>query len=139
MNFRAWWGVVKVSEKVTGAIIGVVLTFAALSAFGLVAAHVNGNAVAYDNRAGDGFFGMGHGMMMHGIGIYHDHEDHTHEIGEHVEGCPMLKGFEGHEGLTIEDMDLDGDGLCDICGMDVEQCAEMYESVNVMGCHHDVE
>ncbi len=42
-------------------------------------------------------------------------------------------------GLSIEEMDVDNDGICDLCGMPVDHCEEMVEieGFDHMGCHGD--
>jgi len=134
MNFRAWSGGVEMSEKLTGMLLGVIITVTILSAFGLVMAHLNdGDTTEADNGVSEpGHMSMGSGMMMM-HGMYEDDHDEMHEH------CPMMEGIEHHENMSLEEMDKDGDGLCDFCGMSIESCLSMHESMHesgeMMGCH----
>lgn len=116
--------------KFTGMLFGVVLTLGFLSAIGLVMAHINEDDLENDYPEMMGHMDMSHRMMMHGM--HYDEHDESDEW-EHMKSCPMMKDFEGHEDMTIEDMDPDGDGLCDICGMQIEMCLNMHGSSNMMG------
>lgn len=65
---------------------------------------------------------IGHHIMMG--------EHHMMEGVEEMEGCHkmMSNTHEMHEimrGLSIEEMDKNGDGICDFCGMSVEHCKMM--------------
>ncbi len=120
------------NDKLTGILLGAVLTVVILSAFGLVTAHGNDNTAESEHEEIMGHMAMGSGMMMH-HGMHY--EDDGYDMAEHMEGCPMMKGADWHEEMTAEEMDQDGDGFCDICGMPVEECLNMKESGGMMNCH----
>jgi hypothetical protein len=67
------------------------------------------------------------------------HKAMVHMNGDHeTGGCPMMSGEHEEHGcmnLDIDEMDEDNDGVCDICGMDVEFCEEMQEHHTGMDCH----
>ena len=118
------------NEKLTGMLLGVILTVGILSILGFAAAHGN-NGNIIENGYGGIIGHMGPGMMMHGM----HHENDEHDNTEHIEGCPMMNG-NYHEEMDLEDMDQDGDGLCDMCGIPVDECLEMHSSNTGMMGHH---
>ncbi len=111
LSFRAWLGAVKMNEKLTGMLIGVLLTIGILTLFGITAAHTSNSDDTERNNIGM----MGHMSMMNGNA-----------------GCEMMNS---HKEMTAAEMDQDGDGFCDMCGMLIEECLDMKESGNMMGCH----
>jgi len=58
------------------------------------------------------------GAIKEGVGMEHM-----------ASGCSAMHAGMGEmASMSIEEMDKDKDGLCDMCGMPVEQCKEMHNS-----------
>lgn len=55
-------------------------------------------------------------------------EDDSHEpMMGHMMNM-MHSGTQGHmQAMSVEEMDQDGDGVCDFCGMSVEHCQKMTD------------
>ncbi len=111
------------NDKIVGVFIGIAIVLGASLLVGMTVAHTNGDNI--DSASS--------GMMMHGM----DHDEND-DMSEHMENCPMMKGDKdhedmhgmmemmmGHSHMSVEDMDEDGDGLCDMCGMPIEECPMM--------------
>lgn len=118
------------NDRLIGMVLGAAIAVVAVSLLGLVNANINNEAEEYSYMLSSGW---GHGMMMHG---WHEHDD-EYDNDEHMYGCPMMDGWNKGE-LTIEEMDQDGDGFCDMCGMPVEDCMGMLEYDGPVGYHHDL-
>jgi len=108
---------------------GFVFGFGAILAVSLVVALISISGSAHGDNARVEV--TGNSMMMD-----FDHSDmhkmmhgEDGEIGENHMGC-MDRGMMSHMSeLTVEEMDADGDGLCDMCGMPVEDCLEHMNAV----------
>jgi len=122
----------KVSDKMLGIMIGIALTISAIGVAGIASvsyAHsrdtnnmmnsdmMGGMMDDQDNMMGDGMMSgdmsMMHSMMMgDSSGVMKNHMQMTQEEIDEM----------------IKDMDKDGDGLCDYCGMPVSMCRKMIGS-----------
>jgi hypothetical protein len=103
------------NEKLTGILIGVFVTIGMFSLLGVTTAHMD------DVITGNSYDGMMDGMMSN----THGGMSHMHDINDEHQ----------HTGMTAEEMDQDGDGLCDMHGMPVEDCLKMMGSGSMIGCH----
>jgi hypothetical protein len=108
------------NDKIIGALSGMVLTVTILSVLGMVTAH--GNNIIENNDNGFDHIGMHNSMMRFGD---EDGEFHCSMMKDSKDYEEMHEMMESHMGLSLDEMDQDGDGLCDICGMQVEDCANM--------------
>jgi len=88
------------NDTIKGTLVGAVAVIAVLSVLGIGSAHLSGNPASGNSiRSGHvQWQGMMHGMMMGGM------------------SCA---------GEGIEEMDSNGDGMCDVCGMPIEHCNAM--------------
>jgi hypothetical protein len=83
------------NERLTGILIGSLLTMVAVSAIGLIGTNING---------------LG-GFMING----------NERCGQ-IDERNAIMGNPEHHLLSAEDMDKDGDGLCDTCNIPVNDC-----------------
>ena len=98
------------SDKAKGIIIGIIAT---LSAIGIISSVSISSA---HTKSGDSDMNdMMNGMMM---------DDST------MSCMSMMKDQMTEEEIEemLKDMDKDGDGICDMCGMSIEACREMMLS-----------
>ena len=115
-----------------------------LAAVGLAFAHSSNNnfsGMMAGNEMGEmmNSNGMGmHGMMMGGMMNSESMSEmmKTHHAGadESMNGMGCMGMMKNADSLTKEekekmlaDMDKDGDGKCDMCGMSIEMCRSMME------------
>jgi len=92
------------NDKIIGILIGAILTITIIQVVGIAVAHEQNGALS-DVQS----------HMDHHMGMMDGH----------------MKNMECM-GMEVEDMDNDGDGICDVCGMSVAHCAEMKST---MQCH----
>lgn len=64
------------------------------------------------------------------------HADDSIESNYGMHGSMMGHGMHHGmmSGMSLEEMEGDGDGACDVCGMPVEECLEMMDSGGMMNC-----
>lgn len=94
------------NQMLAGALMGIVSVLVVSSIFGMVNAHTAGSSDM------DGHPGHGCGMNMHSMimgGMMNGHMNNQ-------TGCMDM---------DMDEMDKDNDGICDMCGMKMEDCKEM--------------
>jgi hypothetical protein len=87
-------------ERFTGILLGILLTLIAVSLIGLAGTNING--IGGSIISGD----EGQGKIVEGNVKIQDPEHHL---------------------LSVDDMDKDGDGLCDICNIPVNDCSDVIQ------------
>lgn len=113
----------KISDKMIGILMGMTITFSIIVIVGAVSAlsRANGNLVIDNMMEND--MPMMHSMMMGGDSDMN---------GGMMECMKIMNDATSDKEITeeemnkmIQEMDKDGDGLCDYCGMSVEHCRKM--------------
>ncbi len=119
----------KISDKTKGIIIGITITLIGLGIISAVSVSwAHGNAATNDKT--DGMMSM-HDMdnsdndMMNGNNMA---MMHTMMMGN--SGCMSMMDEMTEEEIEemLKNMDKDGDGICDMCGMSIEACRRMMAS-----------
>lgn len=130
----------KVNDKMLGIMIGIAVTISAIGVINSVSvsfAHGN-EGISMDNNMMHSMMGGSNGMMS-GSGMSMMHTMMMGENGGMGGGmmeCMKMMGQAADDGeITqaemdemMKQMDKDGDGLCDYCGMPLEMCRKMMSS-----------
>lgn len=123
-------------QKKIGIVMGVVLTLSAIwiiSAISVSFAHENtGNAMMGNDMMSRNNMMSGSGMsMMHSMMM--DSQESMMDDSSDMMNCMSM--MKNHVQMTQEEieemmkqMDKDGDGLCDYCGMSVDMCRKMMDN-----------
>lgn len=107
----------RIDEKTKGIIMGIAITLVVIgiiSAVSVSSAHTNSDK---DNNEHASMMNGNHMAMMDG--------------DSDMTGCmSMMKDHMTKEEIEemLKNMDKDGDGICDMCGMSIEACREMMLS-----------
>lgn len=105
------------NQMLAGALMGIVSVLVVSSIFGIVNAHTAGSSDM------DGHPGHGCGMNMHSM----------------MMGGMMMNGHMNNQtgcmGMSVEDMDKNNDGICDMCDMNVSDCESMHTTGDMMMGH----
>ena len=106
-------------NRIIWVLVGAVLTLGLISGVGFVSAHYAGN-----NSQGQNITGLSELPSLEGMAACGMHSDES--AGMHEGGMECM-------GLEVEQMDADNDGVCDSCGMSVEDCEKMEEMHSTAG------
>ena len=124
---------IKVSNKMIGILIGIAIT---LSAIGVISAmsvsfgHPNSRSYAANGMMGDNMMSGNMMSMMHSMMMNENNGmmgmTECMEIMNQAMSDGEITQAEMEE--MMQQMDKDGDGNCDYCGMSIEACRKMISS-----------